>query len=688
MKIPLSWLKEYLPTKLSLEEISETLTVIGLEVEGTDAESYPGDVILEIALTPNLPHCTSVRGIARELAAVTEEKLHAPKYASKEKKDRSIEALASVSVENKSDCPRYACRLIEDVKVAPSPDWLKERIEKCGMRSVNNVVDITNLVLLEFGHPLHAFDFDKLHEKRIVVRNAKKGETLVTLDGKEHFPTEETLLICDGKEPVAIAGVMGTLHTEVTEKTTNVLLESAYFEPTQVRRTGKRMGIHTEASYRFERGADPNAVLEALERASAWICEIASGTVVQGLIDIKEGKFPPPIVSCRLSRINKILGTQLAMSEVETIFRRLGFGIHQIKGDLVEAAIPTFRQDIRQEIDLIEEVARLYGFDNIHKKERAFYRTGNLPHSSEYLFEKKVRSRLISEGLQEFLTCDLISPTQASWISSESMPSRALIKLLNPSSLDQSVMRPSLLPGLVSVVKYNTDHDIRSLSGFEVGRVHFTSKGSYFEPTVASIVLTGLRAQYHWETKKTDVDFYDLKGIVENLLASLKVNNFYFQTSQHKNFHPGRQAALMIEDVEIGILGELHPLTLKQIDLEQPVYFAEFNLEDLFRFVKTEIKMEPLPQYPASDRDWTVTLNETQQVGSLFECIKKQSSDLLESFFLLDVYRSDKLGSDRKNVTFRFIYRDKGKTISVADVENEHHRITQNILHLIEGEPS
>ncbi|MFC2049258.1 phenylalanine--tRNA ligase subunit beta, partial [Chlamydiota bacterium] len=656
MKVPLAWLKEYLPTAHSVEQIADTLTAIGLEFEGAH------DGVMEIALTPNLIHCAHIRGIARELAAVTGETLCLPKYASIENARELVQKHVSVSVENTASCPRYTCRLITGVKIAPSPSWLKERIEQCGMRSVNNVVDITNLVLLELGHPLHAFDFDKLEGKQIVVRNARKGETLVTLDGKKHYPTEETLLICDAKKPVAIAGIMGSLESEVSDTTTAVLLESAYFEPSQVRRSSKRMEIRSEASYHFERGCDPNGPLEALERATAWICEIAGGTALQGHLDVKAKEFAPPLVKCRLSRINQVLGTRLAMSEVEVIFRRLGFLIDHVGDDQIALKIPTYRVDIHQEIDLVEEVARLYGYDAIHRRERALYRTGTLPHSPEYLFTRKIRCALLKEGLQECSTCDLISPTEAALISTDTFPTRALIKLLNPHSIEQSVMRPSLLPGMLSVIRYNEDHGIEAVSGFEVGRVHFTAKDKYLEPPVAAIVLAGEKAPYHWETKSRPVDFFDLKGIVENLLEGLKITSFSFAPSGYANFHPGRQATLMIGDVEAGILGEVHPLTLGQAGLKRPVYYAEINLHDLQPFIPGEIRMEPLPQFPASSRDWTATVAEEVPVGTLLERVLSTPSELLESVALQDIYRSSTLGPFLKNVTFRFVYRDRHKT--------------------------
>lgn len=686
MKFLLSSLKNYIPTRLSAEKIAETLTLIGLEVDSIrpvepkqDLQEVK-DVIFEVSLTPNLSHCTSLLGIAKELSAVTKEPVHIPQVLVKET-EKPIEEFVSISVEARDLCPRYACRVMTGVKVGPSPLWLRECLEQSGIRSINNVVDATNFVLLEWGQPLHAFDLDTLKERRLVIRKARSGEKIVTLDGKEHFPTEETLLICDAVAPVAIAGIMGSQHTEVTNQTETVLLEAAYFEPRHIRRSSKRMGIHTESAKRFERGTDPNAVLQALDRAVTLIQKITQGSVAKGTIDIKTMEFPLHQVSCRLQRINQLLGIHLAMSEVETIFKQLHFQIKSSKNDVLVLLIPTYRHDIQQEIDLIEEVARLYGYDAIHQNSSVpVYQTSMIPHNPLYLFEQKVRSILLNEGLQELLTCNLISPVQADLLGKDYIPSRSLIKLLNPSSADQSVLRPSLFPNLLQVVKYNHDHEVHSLGGFEIGKIHFKAKEHYLEPTVASIVLSGKRSHSHWGEKPQDFDFFDLKGIVENWMEELKVSHVEWIPSNFESFHPGRQARLVVDQHEIGIVGEVHPKTLQKIGIAQPIFFAELNLEDLIQLSNKTIKMKPLPQFPSSTRDWTITLDVSCPVQQVFDFIEQQHSSILENIFLLDIYYHEKLEKEWKNVTFRFIYRDLHQTVAFKTVEEEHARITKNVF--------
>ncbi|NGX45589.1 MAG: Phenylalanine--tRNA ligase beta subunit, partial [Chlamydiae bacterium] len=636
MHIPLNWLKEYLQTEQTPEKLDELLTNIGLEVEAMHATDQ--GLVIEIALTPNLAHCASVIGVARELAAVTEETVTLPQFSVKEEAELEIETFASVAVDAPEFCPRYSCRVITGVEVGASPPWLSSRLEACGLRSINNIVDITNYVLMEYGHPLHAFDYDLLEERKIVVRMAKKGEKIVTLDGKEHFPTPDSLLICDAKKPVAIAGVMGSFDSEVNEGATTILLESAYFEPTQVRRTSKRMGIMTEASRRFERGTDPNIVLTALDRATALIQEHAQGKVVSGIIDVRKQEFPPKTVSCRLARINQILGTQLGLGEVETMFSRLGLKVLNTKEDVLEVSIPTFRCDIHQEIDLIEEIARLYGYNNLHSDKAISYHSSTLPHNPVFLFERRARSLLLREGLQELFTCDLISPAQAALVAPDCMPSRSLIKLLNPGSMDHSVLRPSLLPSLLAVVKYNGDREMPNLAGFEIGRTHFQTKKQTVEPTVISLVLTGKRTPHHFSRNDANVDFFDLKGILENFFSALKIDSVSFCSSNYTNFHPGRQARILIGDHEIGIMGQIHPTTLSQADLSQQVFFAELNLDDVREAADKEMKMTPLPLYPSSVRDWTITLKNSAPVDKVLQLVEEERPSLLEEVSLLDLY--------------------------------------------------
>lgn len=646
---------------------------------GADLASFYSDVIFEISLTPNLNHCSNVIGVVRELAAATRLSIKAPRIQVQESSGDQINNFAKVAVADSEACPRYACRYIKGVKVQPSPSWLQQRLQLCGIRPINTIVDATNYVLLEMGHPLHAFDFDRLEGGQIVVKFAAEGESFTTLDGKVRALSKDDLMICDQNRSIAIAGVMGGANTEVSDGTVNVLLESAYFQPRLIRKTSKRLGLQTDASKRFERGSDPNNAIPALDRAAMLIQELSGGTVASGVIDVKKGNFPDKVLTCRMSRINHILGTHLSVSEVEDVFKRLHFQFAYDTQDLFTLVIPTYRVDIGAEIDLIEEVARIYGYENIPRRPGSCH-ISDMPHAPIFLFERDVRSRLLAQGLQEFLTCDLIGPSLMDVVKEEAMPPKNIVRVVNPTSIEQSTLRSSLLPGLLQVVKYNIDHQQSNVHGFEVGRIHFKDGDQYKEQAMAGIIISGQRTPHHWDEKPQDADFYDLKGIIENLVDGLGIKNVVYKNLGLKAFHSGRQASLFIGSLELGSMGEVHPAILRRLDVTQRILFAEINLQDLFQSrPKGSLKMSELPVYPGSDRDWTVTLREEVPVEKVFSAIEALDSPYLEEASLLDIYRSDKLGNDRKNVTFRFVYREKEKTIDQATVDAEHQRLIRSI---------
>ncbi len=650
--------------------------------EGADVATLFSDTIFEIGLTPNLNHCANVMGIARELHAVTETPLHHPQVAVKEAEAPSIDSQVKVTVKAEKECPRYACRLIKNVTIAPSPQWMQNRLLACGIRPINNIVDITNYVLMELGHPLHAFDFDTLKGQQIVVRHANDQEVFVTLDGKERVLYSDDLVICDEQKPVAIAGVMGGQNAEVSNQTVNVLIESAYFLPSAIRKTSKRLAMLTEASRRFERGTDPNMVLYALDRAAMLMEQIAGGAVAPGVVDLKQCDFPMKIILCRATRINSLLGMQLGIGEMESIFRRLGFHYKWDSKDTFTVTVPTFRVDVNIEVDLIEEIARIYGYDKIPLASPS-YHSSTRPHAPVFLFERAVRQRLLSEGLQELLTCDLVGPSALQVINGDGPLDSLTVEVMNPTSIEQSCLRTSMLPGLLQVVKVNYDRQNTDIHGFEVGRVHFRDGEKFREEAVAGIVLSGKNVPHHWDEKPRALDFFDIKGIIENLLGEFAVSNVVYKNTQKSVFHTGRQASIFVGDLEIGSMGEIHPAIIRRLDIPQRVFFAEVDLKDLFSVGRDEHKMKPLCNFPGSERDWTLTMKEKTPVESVSSVIRNVDSTLLEDFHVLDIYRSAKLGQGIKNVTFRFVYRDKTKTIAQEAVDQEHARITDKVRSLL-----
>lgn len=621
---------------------------------GEDAAHLLWDPVFEISLTPNLGHCMSALGIARELSAALQIPYEAPKAS------KFTAHPFPVTVQDENLCPRYMCLLIEDVKVGPSPYWLKTQLEACGQKSINNIVDAVNYTMLKLGQPMHAFDADKI-EGAVHVGQAKSAFTFLGLDGVEREAPAGALLISDSVKPLALAGVMGGANSAVSDQTTRILLESACFNPISVRVTSRKAGIRTESSQRFEKGVDPIGVETALSEAARLI-----GGKAVGFADAKKGPFHAKGISYRPHRINQILGTKLSETEIEEILHRLG-----IQAKNGKAAVPPYRTDLNEEIDLVEEVARVYGYNNIEKG-IPYCSTSTIPNDPIFLFEKEMRTRLTQAGLTEFLTCDLISPALAE-IAKEIAPF-GLLKSIYSKSEEFSVLRTSLLPGLLQVVKGNFAQKNHSIAAFEMGRIHFMQGTEVAEIPMAAILLTGQRAPHHWSQKPLEVDFFDLKGIIENLLHA------HFQSSQHMSLHPGRQADIHIEDLVVGSLGEVHPRILQKFDIDKRVYYAEINLLNLLKKKKTHLKMTPLPQFPATERDLTLPLRLKMPIEEIFDAIHKHKSPLLEKAELIDLYHPE--GQEVKNATFRFVYRDPLKTISFEEAESEHAKITQVLKNL------
>lgn len=665
--------------ELGLAEESDSIIALPEDSTiGQDLHELFGETILEVSFTPNLGHCWSVLGVARELAAITKQTLHTPEFKLVEAKDLLVDDFAKVQVDNTDDCLRYTCRVIRDLKVGPSPQWLQQRLAHSGIRSINNVVDVTNYVLLEYGHPLHAFDYDKLDAQRIIVRNAKDGEEFQTLDNLKHRLKPHHLLICDASKPVALAGVMGGLNSEVSDQTKHVLLESAYFAPTSVRKTSKELSCQTEASKHFERGSDPHNVVRALNRAASLLHELAEGKVCKGFIDIKQDTFKPKTMTCRYQRINTLIGIQLAVSEVEEIFERLEFQPAFDGKDTFTLTVPTYRNDLYGEVDLIEEIARIYGYDNI-KLRPSRYRSSTLPHAPIYLFENRVRERLLAKGLQECISCDLISPTLVDIVADKPIPRDSIVSVLNPTSAEQSILRPSLLPGFLQMLKHNIAHQNHHVSAFEIGRIHLKDGAQYKERSMAAIVMMGQQRQQHWERKPHDVDFFDLKGLLEELTDLFGVQNLQFKKSDNSTLHPGRQASLVVDGQTLGVVGELAPSVLRQFNINKRVIFAELDLHDLHEHSAGTRQMKELNVFPCSERDWTITMDASIPMEKIFSLIEEIPSKLLQKVTLLDIYESEKLGEGLRNITLRFEYRDKKKTVSQESVDAEHKRISEKV---------
>ncbi|MBP9841687.1 MAG: phenylalanine--tRNA ligase subunit beta [Simkaniaceae bacterium] len=625
---------------------------------GLDFVAHCADTVLEISLTPNLGHCASIFGIARELSTHLNIPLSPPSF---EVIEEGPPNELKVSIED-DRCSHYTCRVIDNVKVAPSPEWLSSYLEKGGIRSINNIVDITNYVMLELGQPLHAFDIKGIDEIYI----GKASRSLKTLDGVEREIPTESLMIKSQDKPLAFAGIIGGLDSGVTDSTTTIILESARFDPIAIRLGSKALSIRTESSGRFEKGIDPLGVVKALNRAASLIREIAGGTVRQGIQETLLKPYTPNPILYRTEKINALLGTSFSHGEIEHFLKRLDF---HLTGN--RATPPSYRNDIRAEIDIIEEIARLYGYNRIPRSTAA-YTPSQIPHAHLYLIESRVRQALIGAGLQEFLTCNLISPLLANIPCEKSLSSDDLVTVKHPTSLDQSVLRPSLLPGLLQSLKRNQDQRLFNVSAFEIGRIHFKDGEHYKERATVGILLAGAQAPAHFTSQPRSVDFFDLKGILQNLLENFNLSPL-FTPSQLTTFHPGIQATFS----SFGSLGKVHPEHLQKLGIEGDAFYAEIDLHDL-SFPKKQ--MAPLPIYPGSTRDITLLVDKTTPLDFLLNKIKQTPSQLLKGVELIAIYENPSLGVDKHNLTLRFTYRHDQKTISHEVVEKEHERISNSLL--------
>ena len=623
-----------------------------------DALQFQTDYIFDIGVTPNRPDALGHIGLAREIAAITGKPLRKPQPEFPEVSPSAAEVI-SVTIETPQSCPRYAARVIRNVTVGPSPTWLKRRLEAVGMRSINNVVDVTNYIMLETGQPLHAFDLAKLAGPAIVVRESRKGETFVTLDEKEHELPEGTVLICDAEKPVAIGGIMGGLNSEVSDATTDILLESAYFKPESIQLSARALGISTEASQRFERGTDPNGVLYAQERATQLLVELAGGEVLQGAVDVYPNPIHPVEIDLKPQQINTLLGTELSTEEMARILESIEF---QVKGETV--VVPTFRPDVTRTADLAEEIARLYGLDNIPAAEytRMPY---TVPVNESDRFVDELRTILTGFGLQEVLTNSMINASV--W---EKWTGELVYPILNPISADMSGMRNTLVLSLLNVVQHNINRQVSNLRIFEINRV-FKHPGNLNqlpqEELRVAVVLTGLREPELWYSHRESVDFYDIKGICEALMDKISLD--YFRFIYYDNFAVSEESlAVHINEQRIGYLGRLRPELLAAFDIEQPVYVLELAVSPLLEHRRKERKYNAIPRFPFVERDLAVVVDADVEAEKLIAAAQKVGGKYLQTISVFDVYRGKQVPEGKKSVALRFVFQSRERTLTEEEI--------------------
>lgn len=643
------------------------------------------DPVLEIDLTPNRPDCLSIIGTAREIAAFQKKKVTYPEIFLPESFD-DISEYTSITVMASELCPRYAASLVFDITVGPSPFWLQDRLVSVGLKPINNIVDITNFVMMETGQPLHAFDFDRLAENRIVVRTAREGEAFITLDGKERRLDPEMLMICDGEKPVALAGVMGGLNSEIEDTTTKVLLESAYFDPVCIRKTSKKTGLNTDASHRFERGVDPNGTLTALNRATQLMAEIGGGRLIKGTIDAYPNPFPEKIIDVSVTELNRRLGTCLDINDIENHLKSIEFQVDKTGNDRLCVIPPSCRVDITRFEDITEEIARLFGYNNIKTTFPLISAEGRQP-SKKIELRNRIKYLMTGLGCSEAINYSFISKSSCDRLNLEpDDKKRQVIDVLNPLSEDQSVMRTSLIPGLLETMKYNISVQNRNLKLFEIGNVFFNTGQQDSLPDEVEMLAglwTGKRVDAVWFSKEINCDFYDLKGVIEELLGSLGIGNTTFTRMPPAScFYtkPGFTAQIIIKNEFMGLVGELHPNVLSNYDLKQTAFIFELNFDKLINYIPGTKSVIPIPKFPATSRDITLIVNKDIEVNHILRNVMDLNEELVEHLHLFDVFEGDPIPTGRKSISFRITYRSSSETLEDNRTNNLHKSISDRLV--------
>lgn len=667
MFISYEWLKDYTDTQLTPQELRDKLTMVGLAIDAV--EQHNSDAVLDVEVPSNRPDCLSHVGIGREVAVIERRQLRLPEIKSFSTGGHAAD-LTAVEIKDADLCSRYAARLVRGVKIGPSPDWLVRRLEAIGQRPINNVADITNYVLHELGQPLHAFDLHKLGGSRIVVRRAAAGEKLKTLDGVERTLTNDMLVIADAERPVALAGIMGGEESEISATTTDVLIESAYFEPNSVRRTARQLGMDTEASRRFERGADIGGVLFAQERCVQLICEIAGGLASEDAIDI----YPSPLalreVPLRPQRVPELTSVSVEQGEIMRILSGLGFELVNDSFDKLIFTVPSWRIDVEQEEDLVEEVARHIGFDKIGSE---------LPPSSasgEYQ-PGEMKQRLLRRAMNAFGFDEAINFSFAPK-QNDDQP-----ELKNPIIEEAAFMRATLLPGLLSSLRHNLNHGIRDVRLFEIGRIFKPlSPGELPEERLAlAFVATGGAVAANIAQAERDLDFFDLKGALETAVDWMGLNPLGFTQASAAHLRAGQSARITLDNgVEIGSIGRLSENVAAGYKFRNPVYVMELDLDALLNGPARGVQYAPLPRYPSVVRDISLLLNRNIALDEVIRAVNERRVADFRGVKLVGTFEGGNIPSSKRSVTLRLEYRSDERTLRDEEVEERHAQLTSSLL--------
>ena len=673
MKISYNWLKEYINFRADPQELADKLTMAGLEVKGIDGKN--GDFIYEAEITSNRPDWLCLYGIAREIQALYGLKLK-PIKAKLSKSAKSEKP--SITIEDKKGCLKYVGILIDGVQPAASSKDLAQKIESAGLRQVNNIVDITNFCLLESGQPLHAFDYDKLDGGKIIVRRARKGEEIVTIDGVKRALDGDVLVIADAKRPVAIAGIMGGRDTEVGFSTKKVLLESAYFDPALIRRAAKKLGISSEASYRFERNVDIGGCLAAAERAVSLIFDAAKAKSVSKPSDLGTKGRGAVKITLRICRVNKVLGTDIPASECASILKSLGLDVKS-KGDVLAVSVPSFRRDLKEEVDLIEEISRIYGYDKIPETLSSIQLWGKgTQKSRDKIIEDAARETLTGAGLNEVITSAL-RYNDPYIRQALSIADTQVLKVQNPLSSESEVLRSVLMCGMLDVIAYNLNRKVPDIKIFELGKSYFYKDGSVpSEKGVLAIALCGTKEK-DWHRKEA-VDVFDLKGVIEALFLKLRIDKCEFELKPLPLFSPAASAIVKIGGREIGGLGKVDKALLDRYGIKTCVFAAELELEPIYSHAKLERSFSELPRYPSSSRDISLIVDDKITNKDIVGTIKEACGELAVNVNPFDLYRGEQVPKGCKSILYSVEYRAPGRTLTYEEVNSLDKKVREVLV--------
>ena len=668
--------------ELGISDSHEGIMILSSEAPtGIAFSEYLGDSIFDLEITPNRPDFLSVIGIAREAAALTEQRLHLPEIRYEEE-ETPVDSFVSVDIVEPALCPRYCASLITGIKIAPSPDWLQQRLDSYGMRPINNIVDVTNYVMLEYGQPLHAFDYHKLEGKQIIVRRAGNGETMVTLDGVERSLNQDTLVIADRERAVAIAGIMGGLGTEVTDETTTILLESANFNRATIRQGCRYLNLQSEASIRFDKGLNPDLPLLPLKRATQLLLELAGGKAARGIIDVYPAKSEPKVIALPTEQVRQLSGLEVTVDEMLKVLRSLGFECqHNGSPSQISVLTPYWRSDIVCPADLVEEVIRIIGYDRIPITRLS----SSLPQQESSLslrarqsrFRQKLSNVLTGFGFQEILTYSLSSLEKLEKLFPKLELKVSPLKVVNPMTREQEYLRTTLRPGLLSTLAHNQKFEQDGIRLFEIGKI-FIPQGKELprEQEMLCAGLCGPKQELFWHGDRAPLDFFDAKGVVDNILNQLGVEAS-FEASDDESLSPGKGANIIIGKDKIGIVGELHPKVAQAFELSGSVCLIEIDLEKLLTKVSEIKKYHPILRFPPVSRDIALVVDEQKTYQEVEKIV--QSFPSVTQITLFDLYRGKQIPQGKKSFALRIIYQSPEHTLTDEEVDRTQGQILEEL---------